>query len=119
VWLTQSSLDALITIIHYFEGVAGAGKGQVSGSHELIMFYRTIVSSLEDACKESDKVNNRVANLEEQKKKVNTLLNDFAETWENRESYNDMVRWLEHNFDALCVAIGRRKEESDEDEQID
>ena len=49
VWITQSSLDGLQALIRFHEGLLAAGKGMVSGSHELTMFYRTLVSSIRDA----------------------------------------------------------------------
>lgn len=49
VWITQSTLDGLQALIRFHEGHLAAGKGMVSGSHELIMFYRTLVDSIRKA----------------------------------------------------------------------
>jgi hypothetical protein len=52
VWITQSSLDGMIAMIHYCKGLDHAGKGRVPGSDELITFYRTIRHSIDEQNKE-------------------------------------------------------------------
>jgi hypothetical protein len=49
VWITQSSLDGLQALIRFIEGFERAGNGQVSGGHELVMFYRTLTHSITEA----------------------------------------------------------------------
>lgn len=55
VWLTQGNLDGLNMLIHYCKGVEKSGTGRVPGSHELIMFYRTIKECLSKANTEQEK----------------------------------------------------------------
>ena len=42
VWITQSSLDAMQQVLGYLEGLGASGKGNISGTFELTMFYRTL-----------------------------------------------------------------------------
>jgi len=49
VWITQSNLDGLQALIHVVEGMNRDGKGQLSGSFELVMFYRNLVNCIREA----------------------------------------------------------------------
>lgn len=49
VWLNQSRLDGLQTLIQFCKGMERSGQGIVPGSFELVMFYRTLRSSIDDA----------------------------------------------------------------------
>jgi hypothetical protein len=46
VWITQSSLDGLQALIRILEGMEKGGNGRISGSFELVSFYRTLQSSI-------------------------------------------------------------------------
>lgn len=46
IWVTQSSLDGMQTLIQFLAGLEAAGKGQTPGGFELIMFYRTLVDCI-------------------------------------------------------------------------
>lgn len=54
VWITQSTLDGLSMLNTWLEGFHGAGKGQVPGHHELVMFYRTLRSAVAEHYKKTD-----------------------------------------------------------------
>ena len=49
VWITQSSLDGMITLMNFCDGFEKGGNGKVPGSFELLMFYRTIRDNLQKA----------------------------------------------------------------------
>jgi len=49
VWLTQSNLDGLYTLIQFFNGLGAAGQGRVDGTFELTMFYRQLQSAISEA----------------------------------------------------------------------
>lgn len=44
VTLFQDHLDGLCTLIHFCNGLAAAGKGEVPGSFELVMHYQELKS---------------------------------------------------------------------------
>ena len=49
VWITQSSLDGMQALIQFINGLEAAGKGQVPGGFDLIMFYRQLDSAIRNA----------------------------------------------------------------------
>lgn len=48
VWITQENLDGLQALIKFLEGYEAAGKGTVSGSFELTMFYRQLRDAISE-----------------------------------------------------------------------
>ncbi len=62
VWITQSTLDGLQALIQFLAGVEGRGEGRVPGNHELVMFYRTLGSSISDANNKARQAANVAAN---------------------------------------------------------
>ena len=48
VWITQSSLDGMLMLLTFCQGMEAAGKGRIDGSFELTMFYRTLRSAIQD-----------------------------------------------------------------------
>lgn len=48
ITLWQAHLDGMCALIHYCDGIRGAGHGFVPGSFELVMHYREIKSRLCD-----------------------------------------------------------------------
>ena len=56
VCITQSSLDGLQAMIRFCEGMEAAGKGRISGSFELVMFYRTLSTCIATAEAEAQKL---------------------------------------------------------------
>ncbi len=54
IWVTQSSLDGIAMLLSFFDGVEKAGGGSISGSFDLLMFYRTLRSNIGDHYKRED-----------------------------------------------------------------
>jgi len=49
IWVTQSSLDGLQSMIRVCEGLEASGHGKLSGSFEIVMFYRTLCDCIRKA----------------------------------------------------------------------
>jgi hypothetical protein len=56
VVVTQSALDGLQAMIRFCEGMEAAGKGRISGSFELIMFYRALCHDIATVEAEAQKL---------------------------------------------------------------
>lgn len=61
VWITQSSLDGIQTMIKFCDGLQRGGNGTVPGSFELVMFYRTLRGAIDKA--EEEHVKARMKNM--------------------------------------------------------
>jgi len=49
VWITQSNLDAIQSVITFCDGMERGGNGEIPGKFELVMFYRTLISCIQEA----------------------------------------------------------------------
>ena len=50
VWITQSSLDGMLEVIKFLEGFRmGGNTGDIPGTFDLVMFYRTLKESIRNA----------------------------------------------------------------------
>ena len=46
-WVDQSHINGLLALMNWLDGYEAAGKGNISGHHELIMHWRILRSSIQ------------------------------------------------------------------------